>query len=96
MVVSGLVLGVMGEVLIGRSIGKLLTGCEVVDVRVTGSISHPQFWQALVRNVIKWVLAPAAMLGLMDAQGRHRGDSMSRTAVVVEEPDEDPEGLGDE
>ncbi len=96
MVASGLVLGVLGEVFIGRSIGKLLTGCEVVDVRVTGAISRPQLWQALVRNLIKWVLAPAAMLGLMDAQGRHRGDSMSRTAVVVLDSDEQPDGMGDE
>ncbi len=87
----GLVLSVLGETLGGRSIGKLLTGCVVIDTRVADRVATPSFWQAGVRNLVKWVLSPAAALGLMEAQGRHRGDSLARTAVVI--PIEDEPGF---
>ena len=86
---AGLVLGILGEALIGRSVGKVAMGCEVIDVRVTDRPVHPKVWQAATRNVIKWVLSPAAMIGLMDPEGRHRGDSMAGTAVVMPELEED-------
>jgi len=91
----GLALGVLGEALTGRSVGKLVTGCVVVDVRAVERPSGPRFWQAVVRNLVKWVLSPAAMLGLMESQGRHRGDSLARTAVVIlleDDAEQSPEG----
>jgi len=91
MIGIGVMLGVIGEVFMGRSPGKLLTSCEVIDVRVTGRLSHPRLWQAVVRNLVKWVLCPAALLGLMEPQGRHRGDSLSRTAVVVADGSDESE-----
>jgi hypothetical protein len=48
----------------------------------------------LIRNVVKWGLPPVAMVGMLDPVGRHRGDLLAMTAVVIEgEPDED-EGEG--
>lgn len=87
----------IGEWLIGRSLGKLLTGCEVVDVRAgrppalaeTGAAGgrererRPRLWQAAVRNGVKWAVPPVPVLGLGEPSRRHRGDVLARTAVVV-------------
>lgn len=86
-IVVGLVLGSIGEWRIGRTPGKLLTGCEVISVLPNpsrpGALPRPSLWRALERNAIKWLLPPVAMLGLFDEQGRHRADMMARTVVVV-------------
>jgi RDD family len=104
-------LGAVSELFLGRTIGKLITGCEVVGIRVEGqppppatsptkegeapAPDHVPFWRLLVRNVIKWGLPPVGLLGLLDPNGRHRGDQFARTAVVIhalDEPEEDDEG----
>lgn len=93
----GLVAGTLSEWLTGRTLGKLIAGCEVIDVRPPERVLHrPSLWQSLVRNAVKWIVPPVAIVGLFDSQGRHRGDSYARSAVVVrvEETPEttDPEG----
>lgn len=89
-VLIGLVLGTVGEWLTGRSFGKAMMGCAVVDARTPGGEPRaPRLWQALVRNLVKWIASPAAMLGLMESAGRHRGDALSRTLVCVSDADED-------
>lgn len=91
-ILIGLTLGTIGEWLTGRSFGKALMGCAVVDARDPGAEpGAPKFWQALVRNLVKWGAAPAAMLGLMESTGRHRGDALSRTLVCIGADDEHEE-----
>jgi uncharacterized RDD family membrane protein YckC len=96
----GWLLGTIGEWRGGRSLGKILAGCEVVSIdpalplKLDGPLPRPSFWRSLKRNAIKWFLPPVAMLGLFDQQGRHRADMMARTMVVIRvEPQEgDDEG----
>lgn len=89
----GLVIGTLTEWLTGRSPGKLLVGCEVVDIRPpVAQARRPTLLQALVRNLVKWGVPPAAVFGLLEGEGRHRGDSIARTAVTVEGAEEEPEG----
>ncbi|MEO0716461.1 MAG: RDD family protein, partial [Planctomycetota bacterium] len=78
----GLILGTVTEWLLGRSLGKSLMGCGVVSVR-PGRGARLSFVQALGRNAFKWALAPGAAMLLVDASGRHRGDVVTGTAVVV-------------
>ena len=85
------------EAWIGRSPGKLLAGVEVVRMgkgkaKLGGLrgravleelIVRPSVWMCLARNAVKWIMPPVAMLGLLDPSGRHRGDVLTRAAVVV-------------
>jgi hypothetical protein len=88
----GFVAGTVGEALTGRSLGKLITGCEVI------SVAHPDqpdlpFIAALIRNAIKWGLPPVAVLGLFDPGLRHKGDDFANSAVVIwNYPEEDDMG----
>jgi uncharacterized RDD family membrane protein YckC len=96
-------LGTVLELLFGRSVGKIVTGCEVVAVGEVGGKqpsekaapadakgeeeaepAHGTFGRLLLRNAIKFGLPPVALLGLLDESGRHRGDQLAKTAVVVE------------
>lgn len=85
-------LGVVGEWVTGRSVGKLVMSCRVVRVGPTirEDWSRVGGFGAIARNVVKWWLPPVAVLGLLDQQGRHRGDGLGRTAVVI------PIGLGED
>jgi hypothetical protein len=80
-------LGALSEWLTGRTPGKWMAGCAVVSVRPgdqrPGLMRAPRFWQALVRNFVKYPLAPVAMLGLASPELRHRGDALAWTAVVI-------------
>lgn len=90
------------EWMTGRSLGKMLAGCEVVDVSNWANASdnedesqeprRPTLARSAVRNVIKWAFPPVGMFMALDASGRHPGDVFGRTAVVcwlpeVEDPD---------
>lgn len=79
--------GSVSEALFGRSIGKMLTGLIVARVDASsalpaGQFRPPGFWRSVVRQTVKWVLPPVAMLALSDPSGRHRGDLMARVAVL--------------
>jgi hypothetical protein len=97
LVVAGTVL----ETLFGRTLGKLLAGCGVIEmsrgVPKKGENDEPRapvYWRAAIRNLIKWGLPPVALFGLLDPAGRHRADQLAGTAVVVEgeeEPEDEPE-----
>ncbi|MCG3122729.1 MAG: hypothetical protein GIKADHBN_01130 [Phycisphaerales bacterium] len=87
-IIVGIFLGTFGEWRAGRSPGKLLVGCEVISLvrrpdHPPEFVPRPGFWRALERNAVKWLLPPVAMLGLFDDQGRHRGDMLARTLVVI-------------
>lgn len=78
----------VSEALFGRTIGKAMTGLIVARVDLAsaglppGQFKPPVFWRSFVRNLIKWVLPPVAMLALSDPSGRHRGDLIARSAVL--------------
>jgi hypothetical protein len=87
------VLGSVCEATFGRTLGKLITGCEVVDSRA-GALpgpalngverdTRPPVLAAIVRNTLKWMLPPIGLMALLDAQGRHPADRLAKTAVVV-------------
>jgi uncharacterized RDD family membrane protein YckC len=85
----------------GRSIGKFITGCAVVNVRRrSGAVGvagdqRLRLWQAAARNLVKWLLPPVAALGVVSAERRHRGDTLAGTAVVEPIPDQgEAEGPG--
>lgn len=77
----------IGEMLIGRSIGKALTGCRVVSVIAppgeTPPLRPPPPWAAIVRNLIRWTVPPVAWTFPSQPDLRHRGDRVAKTAVVV-------------
>ncbi len=88
----------LAEWIAGKSFGKALTGCEVVGVRferhATGDdsgkrvelvpiVRRPRFWQALTRNLMRWLVPPLGIEGLGAGGGRHRADQAAGTAVVV-------------
>jgi hypothetical protein len=93
-VVFGFVGGTVCEGVFGRTIGKVVAGCEVLPVagRETVDRRGLGLGRAAIRNAVKWALPPAAMLGLFEPGGRHRGDVAGRTVVV--ERFEREEGAG--
>lgn len=93
----GFVLTTLSEWLAGRSLGKFITGCEVVrpiidrtaEGQIVPSVHPPGPWRVAVRNLVKWTLPPVAMAGLGTPERRHRGDLAAGTVVVIriEEPE---------
>ena len=82
----GFGLGVVGESITGRTLGKAATGCLVV--RVSGASAglgpvRAGLGRSILRNAIKWGLPPVAALALIDPSARHRGDAISGLAVVI-------------
>jgi hypothetical protein len=83
------------ECLLGRTPGKLVTGCEVLSTalklepgkKITES--RPTVLKALLRNLLKWGLPPLGMLGVIDPSGRGRHDQYARTGVIVRYVPED-------
>ncbi|MEK6701274.1 MAG: RDD family protein [Planctomycetota bacterium] len=91
----GMVTGTLTEVLSGRSLGKVLAGCAVIAAD-PNEARPPSLGASFVRNAVKWGLPPVAALALLDSAGRHRGETLARTAVViqVESGDEGRSGGG--
>jgi hypothetical protein len=90
-----IVLGAVCESIFGRTPGKLMTGCEVVVIPRTGvakAPEHPGLVLAIVRNIIKWIAPPIALLGLLELSRRHRADMWSSTVVVERFEEEADEG----
>ncbi|MEO1583370.1 MAG: hypothetical protein AAFR96_02220 [Planctomycetota bacterium] len=80
----------VGEMLAGRSLGKLAAGLFVARVDpLPGSAPEPGVFRtptpaaAILRNLLKWFLFPATAIVLSDPAGRHRGDLMARSAVLM-------------
>lgn len=87
--VVGMVVSILCEVAWGRTLGKWLVGARVT--RQGERIRRPTPGGAVVRNACKWLLPPLSVLALWDPNGRHRGDVLARTLVVVPiEPMGDP------
>lgn len=99
--VTGLVLACAActvfEWLFGRSLGKMIAGCEVVDVSAAGSLQNeagaselprPSLFRSFLRNAIKWAFPPVGIFMVLDAAGRHPGDVFAKTAVVCWLPED--------
>jgi hypothetical protein len=92
-----IVYGTLLERATGRTVGKALTGCEVVDARAAAQTPgvdrgpRPTLLRCLVRNAVKWGLPPIGLLGIFAADGRHRADQIARTAVIIREPADEAE-----
>jgi hypothetical protein len=90
----------LGEWAVGRSLGKAIAGCRVARVGRAGNAGPgseppraPTFRGALIRNLVRWGVPPLGIGGLTLPGGRHRGDVLARTAVVIPvEPDTGAEG----
>jgi hypothetical protein len=84
---TGFVLATLSEWLLGRSLGKWVTGCYVVVAgRAEGGgvpWMPPGLARSLLRNVVKWAMAPLTLVAIADPNGRHPGDILARTVVVV-------------
>ncbi len=89
--------GVLGEWLFSRTMGKALLGCRVVSTATRGgSSARLSVRQSFVRNFVKFVVPPVAALGLSDPNGRHRGDVLAATVVVISagfSPGQEGEGV---
>ncbi len=86
--IMGGIAGTIGEAFWGRSFGKMLTACEVIDARCggpegTGPVERPTLGMCLLRNVLKWGLPPLGIVALVDPEWRHPGDRFSRSVVVI-------------
>lgn len=68
------------EALVHRSIGKALMGLQVHGI-AGDTITPLRPWEALVRNLVRWWLAPAALAGLCRSW-RHVGDVAARSVVT--------------
>jgi hypothetical protein len=98
-----IVQGALLEAMLGRTIGKMLVGIEVVQLPgprdAVQELRRPSLARTLVRNMVKWGLPPIGLLGLLDPEGRHRGDQFTRTLCVMrfeDEPGRDGDDEGDE
>ena len=89
--------GVLGEWLFSRTMGKALLGCRVISTATRdGSSTRVSGRQSLIRNFVKFVVPPVAALGLSDPNGRHRGDVLAATVVVISagsSPGQEGEGV---
>ncbi len=67
------------EGLFGASAGKLMVGCRVIGAE-DGRVG---FGRIAVRNAMKWFLLPSVLMAWVDPFGRHAGDALGRTVVVM-------------
>lgn len=91
----GFGMSTLGEAISGRTIGKVLAGCVVLPVVGQDAIDRSGIGlgRAAMRNAVKWGLPPAAVLGVFETGGRHRGDMVGRTIVAERgAPSEPTEG----
>ncbi len=56
---------------------------------LVGPLRKPTLAQAVLRNAVKWVLPILGLAMLFDTLRRHPGDLLARTAVVMQEEEED-------
>lgn len=83
------------EWLFGRSLGKYILGLRVLALPPTAPVApappvpagveygRPAFWQAAVRNYLRWVAPVIAVFALFDEHRRHPADLAARTVVVM-------------
>jgi uncharacterized RDD family membrane protein YckC len=110
---------VVGEWLLGASVGKRIMGVRVVGIRKlpaaeaaeaaeadqpdssdqtdpavegdserfgSAEVGPPTLRQALLRNALRWLVPPLALLAFADSNWRHPGDVLANTLVVIPPP----------
>ena len=80
----------VGELIFGRSVGKAMMGLRVTTL--TGA--RPQWWQVVLRNLLKSFDLVAWLLLVLPVLGPYRqrlGDLVGRTVVVMDVPPEQRE-----
>ena len=84
LVAAGFAISTVMEGVFGRTVGKMLAGCEVLAVVERKAVDRRGvgLGRAAIRNAVRWGLPPAALLGVFEPGGRHRGDVVARTVVV--------------
>jgi len=84
LVMAGFVVSTLMEGVFGRTVGKVVAGCEVLAVVDRRAVDRRGvgLGRAAIRNAVRWGLPPAALLGVFEPGGRHRGDAVARTIVV--------------
>lgn len=99
----GFVTTAVSEVFFARSLGKLLTGCAVIQLPTPAEaagnapVTAVRPIPAIVRNLIKWGMPPVVLLTFLEPSGRHRAEVLTRTAVVVPiQPEADEPPLDEE
>ena len=88
------VLGLVGELFLGQTLGKRFFNLNVADLRGR----RPQPWQLVVRNLAKaldLVAWPLLILVVITPNRQRLGDLVARTVVIVGQVSR-PEGAGDE
>lgn len=92
----GLTAGTLSEWAAGRTIGKALCGCVVADLTrpvPAGAVyERVPFVRCLTRNVVKWCVPPAGLIGVLSSAARHRGDEYAGAAVLSAADEDDNEG----
>jgi hypothetical protein len=92
---TGGLLGTLSERFFGVTVGKLFTSCQVAE-QVPGGMQDPSFRASFLRNILKWAVPPIAIFMLTNQNGRHPGDIVARTAVLVRVSGGDNQSEGDQ
>ncbi len=69
------------EWLFGASVGKLVVGCRVIGAQ--GEEGRIGLGRIAARNAVKWLLPVSVLMAWVDPYGRHTGDAVARTVVVM-------------
>lgn len=81
-----------GKLLVGVRVMGLVANGERPAGRAKGDAAtaptvwraeRPRFYQALLRNMVRWFMPPMGMMMIVDNNWRHPGDLLGRTVVVV-------------
>ncbi len=95
----GLTAGTLSEWTAGRSIGKALCGCVVADltrpVPAGAAYERVPFVRCLTRNIVKWCVPPAGLIGVLSNAARHRGDEYAGAAVLSAADEDEDQGTDD-
>ncbi len=82
LLLTGLVVSTIFESTLGATPGKLAMRTRVVSTN-SGPASVLPIHRALLRNTIKWLLPPIAVLGIVEPNHRTRADLLARAVVAV-------------
>lgn len=81
----------LGEWRFGRSFGKAMLGLRVFSSARDEPAGSVRFWQAVVRNAVKYLCPPLAVFVLLDPRRRHPADLLARAIVAQRAPVHPPD-----
>ncbi|MBL4590797.1 MAG: RDD family protein [Phycisphaerales bacterium] len=83
LLVTGLIVSTIFESTLGATPGKLAMRIRVVPTE-SGAVGVLPVHRALLRNTIKWLLPPIAILGIIEPNHRTRADLIARAVVAMQ------------